>query len=312
MSEADKKSIRNNWQVPSMARAPGPNTSQKVAWYWEQMLMLNPVGEQSHVRHLSVAPNWIHQNPCLKICKTGPCSKAAPTLLHFPSSMQKAGGLSTSAASAEAGKGCICREGSLLSRFVKCETWNRSPHFRPWPLRVRADQSWVQEHNYFRGAFVLHLSHVSLLTKASSFHNNAGANCSAFVARQTPLTIFSLASLPSLQPAGVWGCALKSRATPLKANPQTAQSSQRSNRCRCLFLWAMFLSGYTKEALKFLMQLFNPLREENIPVKELFCQSLPSQKCWQGSDTDAGHWCRLIFFLFENFFFPLLQWKLDF
>lgn len=74
---------------------------------------------------------------------------------------------------------------------------------------------------------MLHLSHVSLLTKASSFHN-AGANCYAFVARQTLRTIFSLASLPSLQAAGVLGCTLKSRATPLKANPQIAQSSQHS------------------------------------------------------------------------------------
>jgi len=41
--------------------------------------------------------------------------------------MQKAGGLSTIAVIADAGKGCICRAGSLLSRFVKCKTWNRSP-----------------------------------------------------------------------------------------------------------------------------------------------------------------------------------------
>lgn len=53
------------------------------------------------------------------------------------------------------------------------------------------------------------------------------------------------------------------------------------------------------------MLLFNPLHAENIPVNELFCQSLLLRKCWQGSDTDAGHWnCLIFFFLFENFFFP--------
>jgi len=75
----------------------------------------------------------------------------------------------------------------------------------------------------------------------------------------------------------------------------------------------MFLFGYTKEALKFLMQLFSPLHEENIPVNELFCQSLLLQKCWQGSGTDAGHWSCLIYFsCLKTFFFSLLQWELDF
>lgn len=68
----------------------------------------------------------------------------------------------------------------------------------------------------------------------------------------------------------------------------------------------MFLFRYTKEALKFLMQLFNPLCEENIPVNELFCQSLPLQEFWQGSDTDAGHW-NCLFFFFLSFFFSCLK-----
>lgn len=197
---------------------------QNVAWYGEQRLMLNPVGIQSQGWHCTQPDS--PKSLSYKFVKQTLVQSLLSAAFSFTNT--NSSGLGTIAASAGAGAGYICREGSLLSRFVKCETWNRAPCFRPWPPRVRADQSWVQENNYFRGTFMLHLSHVSLLTKASSFHNNAGANCYAFVARQTLLTVFSLASLPSLQPAGVLGCTLKSRATSLKANPQIAQSSRHS------------------------------------------------------------------------------------
>lgn len=213
--------------VSGVTQAPWLKMSQNVARYWERRFMLNPDGKQSPGWHLAVAPNWIHQNHCLKICETGPCSKPASTAVS-PSSAEKSQGFGTTAVIVDAGKGAVCREGCLLSCFVKCKTWNRSPHFRPWPVWVRADQSRVQQNNYLCGAFMLHLPHVSLLTKASAFFNNAGANCYAFVARQTLCTIFSLASLPSLQAAGVLGCTLKSRATSFKADPQIAQSSQHS------------------------------------------------------------------------------------
>lgn len=57
------------------------------------------------------------------------------------------------------------------------------------------------------------------------------------------------------------------------------------------------------------MRLFNPLCEENIPINELFCQSLLLQKFWQGSDSDAGHWNCLSFFFhpscLKTFLFPI-------
>lgn len=80
----------------------------------------------------SVAPNWIHQNHCLNICETGPCSKPASALLFcLYQQKNQPQGFGTVAVTVDAGKGPVCREGCLLSGFVKCKTWNRSPHFRP-------------------------------------------------------------------------------------------------------------------------------------------------------------------------------------
>lgn len=133
---------------------------------------------------------------------------------------------------------------------------------------------------------MLHLPHVSLFTKAPFFHNNAGANYYAFVARQTLCPIFSPASLPA---AGVLGCTLKSRATSLKANPQTAQSSQHSEPLQTLVSLSHVSVWTHKGGFKVSHAAIQTLHEEGIPVNELFCQSLLLQKCWQGADTDAGH-----------------------
>lgn len=127
----------------------------------------------------------------------------------------------------DAGKGCISWEGSLLSCIVKCETWNRPPvldldHCEPSQPQLSPGEQLLSQS--FHAAHITCLApHKSIFFSQQHWSKLLYLCCQASSLHYSPFQ--------PLQPpvCGVLGCALKSRATSLKANPQIAQSSQHSD-----------------------------------------------------------------------------------
>lgn len=128
----------------------------------------------------------------------------------------------------DAGKGSICWERSLLSCIVKWETSNTSPvldldHCEPSQLQPSSGIQLLSQS--FHAALITCLApHKSIFFSQQHWSKLLCLCCQASSPHYSP-------PCQPLQPpvCRVLGCALKSRATSLKANPQIAQSSQHSD-----------------------------------------------------------------------------------